>query len=488
MDCILKVYDEVNIKFDGLGIKTRRKLVKSVKFFLPHARHLPSYKLGRWDGTISFCTLGASSYLNLLDILLPIVQEDGYNNITIEDYRKEYSFDFPKINENYLADLGNIWPKGHTMEGKPIVLRDYQVDLINKFLEHKQCIQEAPTAAGKTIVTATLAKMIEPYGKTLCIVPNKNLVLQTEEDYKNLGLDVGVFYGERKEVNATHIIATWQSLDALERMCKKKKLDKNLLYTFTQDKIAVIVDECHTAKSDVLKKLLSGPFGHCPLRFGLTGTIPKQDYEGIALISMIGPVVSSIKAHELQEKGFMSSCNVNILQLQDSIIAKKYVEERNLLFNDSERMKYISKLIEEISKSGNTLILVSHISAGKLLHKNIKDSIFINGSTKLKDRKEHYDEVATSNNKIIIATYGVASVGINIPRIFNLVLFESGKSFIRVIQSIGRGIRKAKDKDHVEIYDICSTAKYSKKHLTERKKYYTEAKYPFNITSVDWKK
>jgi superfamily II DNA or RNA helicase len=104
---------------------------------------------------------------------------------------------------------------------------------------------------------------------------------------------------------------------------------------------------------------------------------------------------------------------------------------------------------------------------------------------KLDDRKEEYDEIKTSDGKVIVATYGVAAVGINIPRIFNLVLIEPGKSFVRVIQSIGRGIRKAQDKDSVEIWDFTSTCKYAKRHLTERKKYYKEAKYPFTITKVN---
>ena len=106
--------------------------------------------------------------------------------------------------------------------------------------------------------------------------------------------------------------------------------------------------------------------------------------------------------------------------------------------------------------------------------------------TKLKSvkRKEQYREVATSDDKIIVATYGVAAVGINIPRIFNLVLVEPGKSFVRVIQSIGRGIRKADDKDFVQIWDITASSKYAKRHLTERKKFYKEAKYPFTIEKV----
>jgi superfamily II DNA or RNA helicase len=129
-------------------------------------------------------------------------------------------------------------------------------------------------------------------------------------------------------------------------------------------------------------------------------------------------------------------------------------------------------------------VLVNRIDTGKKLIDILPDSVFISGEVKLDDRKEEYDEIKTSSNKIIIATYGVAAVGINIPRIFNLVLIEPGKSFVRVIQSIGRGIRKAEDKDFVQIWDITSTCKYAKRHLTERKKFYKDAKYPFTITKV----
>jgi superfamily II DNA or RNA helicase len=113
--------------------------------------------------------------------------------------------------------------------------------------------------------------------------------------------------------------------------------------------------------------------------------------------------------------------------------------------------------------------------------------VFVSGGMKLDDRKEEYDEIKTSDNKIIVATYGVAAVGINIPRIFNMVLLEPGKSFVRVIQSIGRGIRKAEDKDHVQIWDVTSTCKFAKRHLTKRKQFYKEANYPFTQEKLEWK-
>ena len=150
-------------------------------------------------------------------------------------------------------------------------------------------------------------------------------------------------------------------------------------------------------------------------------------------------------------------------------------------------MDYISDLVTRVNGTGNTLVLVDRIATGKLLAEKLGDrAVFVSGATKAKDRKDEYDEVAISSDKIIVATYGVAAVGINIPRIFNLVLIEPGKSFVRVIQSIGRGIRKAEDKDHVQIWDITSTCKFAKRHLTKRKQFYREANYPFTLEKADW--
>ena len=132
------------------------------------------------------------------------------------------------------------------------------------------------------------------------------------------------------------------------------------------------------------------------------------------------------------------------------------------------------------------LILVDRIAAGKLLNTKIANSTFISGGTKNNDRKENYDNINDGDRLVLIATYGVASVGINIPRVFNLVLIEPGKSFVRVIQSIGRGIRKAQDKDFVQIWDITSTCKFAKRHLTKRKAFYREANYPFTVEKTEW--
>ncbi len=482
--CRLVIKDEVNIKVEGLAVETRRKIVNELKYDLPYARHMPAYKLGRWDGTKTFFGIGGTGYLAHLNVILPIIESEGYD-IEIEDLRKNHKIDFKEIGENYWADQGKTWPVGHPMAGQPIVLRDYQYDVINKFLEYNQALQEVATGAGKTITTATLSHLCEPYGRTMVIVPNKSLVVQTEEDYKNLGLDVGVYFGDRKELNRTHTICTWQSLNILDK--KSYDTDSLTLAEFCDGVVAIIVDEVHQAKADVLTKLLTQNFKNCFIRWGLTGTIPKEDWEFQSILASIGPVINQVTAHDLQQKDVLAKLDIQILQTTDVEVFRNYQEEYTWLVTDENRIGWMSDYVKKISETGNTLVLVNRIDTGNKILKHIPDAVFISGEVKLSDRKEEYDEIKTSDGKIIVATYGVAAVGINIPRIFNLVLLEPGKSFVRVIQSIGRGIRRAEDKDFVQIWDITSTCKYAKRHLTERKKYYKEAKYPFTLTKVNTK-
>ena len=481
MQCTLIIKDEVNVKIEGLDLTTRKDLVNKFKYEIPGAKYLPAVRLGRWDGKVAYFQLGGSTYINLLPDILPLLDERGYD-IAVEDTR-EYrtTFDFDQVTEDTFTDI--LWPKGHPAEGKPIVLRDYQIEIINKFLANPQCMQEVATGAGKTIMTAALSLSVQNYGRSIVIVPSKSLVTQTEADYINMGLDVGVLFGDRKEYNRTHTICTWQSLNALVKNSRNYETDVTI-GEFLEGVVCVMVDEAHSAKADALKSMLTTVFAKVPLRWGLTGTVPKEDFAFQSLNCCIGPVIGRLSASELQEAGHLSNCHVNIVQLVDHVEYNDYQAELKYLLETEERLGYIADLIDKIAQTGNTLVLVDRVGPGKEIASKVNNAVFVSGATKAKDRKDEYDEIATSNNKVIVATYGVAAVGINIPRIFNLVLVEPGKSFVRVIQSIGRGIRKAQDKDHVEIWDITSQCKYSKRHLTERKKFYKEAKYPFTITKV----
>jgi len=483
MQAKLLIKDEVNVKIEGLDLATRTALVKKYKYEIPGARYQPSVRLGRWDGKVPFFNLGGTTYINLLPEILPYLDEQGYD-VTVEDARNyRTTFEFATVDEKTYQH--KQWPRNHPRAGEPIVLRDYQPEIIDRFLTNIQCVQEVATGAGKTIITAALADAVSQYGRAIVIVPNKSLVTQTEDDFVNLELDTGVYFGDRKEYNHTHTICTWQSLNNLLKTTKNAEAEITI-GEFLEGVVAVIVDEVHQAKADALKALLSGPFAQVPIRWGLTGTIPKEDYARQSINCMLGPVVGQLSASELQEAGHLAQCHVNVVQLVDNKEYTNYQSELKYLIETAERLDYIGRLISTIVDSGNTLILVDRISAGRALAERLTGSVFVSGATKAGERKEHYDQVAEASDKIIIATYGVAAVGINIPRIFNLVLLEPGKSFVRVIQSIGRGIRRAEDKDFVQIWDITSTCKFAKRHLTKRKQFYKEANYPFTVEKADW--
>jgi superfamily II DNA or RNA helicase len=482
--CVLEIRDEVNVRFTGLDVKARRKISDACKYFLPYAYHMPAYKLGRWDGCVRYCDIGGRTYFHLLDKLVPIVTEEGYE-IEINDMRKKWDFSFDQVIQTSYDHVA--WPKKHPAEGQPIILRDYQVDIVNKFLENTQCLQEIATGAGKTLITAVLSHKCEPYGRTIVIVPNKDLVVQTEKDYKNLGLDVGVLFGDRKEYDKTHTICTWQSLSILEKKSKKYEADFPI-DEFLEDVACIMVDEVHKAKADVLRNLLSGVFSHVPIRWGLTGTIPKDEYEAVGCTCSLGPVTGKMSSKELQDMGVLADLDISILQLQDGMIEfGGYAQELKWLVTDPKRIEQLSKIINGFADSGNTLVLIDRIKTGEMLAEENADWVFVSGSMKQKDRQDNYDDVSEMDNKVIVATYGVAAVGINIPRIFNLILIEPGKSFVRVIQSIGRGIRKAQDKDYVNVVDITSNLKYSKRHLTKRKAFYREQNFRHTVTKVEYK-
>ena len=406
--CKLIIHDEVNLKLEGLELADRKALMKNFELDVPGARYLPSVRLGRWNGKTSYFSLGGTSYINLLPEILPVLDRVGYDIELLDtrDYRT--TFEFKEVTEETFKH--KLWPKNHPIAGQPVVLRDYQIEIINNYLKNPQALQEIATGAGKTLITAALSYSMEQYGRSIVIVPNTSLVTQTEADYINLGLDVGVYYGGRKEYDRTHTICTWQSLG---NMLKKTKADEAEvpIGDFLEGVVCVIVDEVHQAKADVLKSLLTGVMSKIPLRWGLTGTIPKAIAESMSLTVSLGPVINKLSASELQEIGVLSNCHVNIVQLQDGVEFTNYQSELKFLTSDDKRMQKIAELASTVKDSGNTLILVDRIEAGQLLHLKLEELgvaeenvVFVSGGTKGTTRTEHYEDIATATNKIIIAT------------------------------------------------------------------------------------
>lgn len=481
-ECEIEIIDEINIRINGLDVVTRRLLSNTLKHFVPHAKHTPSYKLGRWDGYERFCTIGGSTYFNLLDQIIPILQNAGYY-INVNDKRKQYSFEFEEVNVDSFNHVK--WPQGHVLEGESMKLRDHQVEVVNTFLKNLQSMQEVATGAGKTVITAVLAHKVQQYGRSIIIVPSKDLVIQTEADFINMGLDVGVFFGDRKEPNHTHVICTWQSIESLNKKSGSKNVDFDLS-DLIKDVVAVIVDEAHMTKAKVLSTHLSTTFKDVPIRWGLTGTIPLDACDATYLLVCIGKIVGRLKAKQLQDIGVLSALHINIIQVNDyKTTFDSYQSELKYLVTNEQRVEFLSQIMGEIIKGGNTLILVDRVKTGEMLVNLIPNSVFINGEVGSMDRKNEYSDLKTMDDKTIIATFGVCSTGIDVPRVFNVVLLEAGKSFVKVIQSIGRGLRVAKDKNFVNIYDITSTAKFAKRHLTKRKKFYDDSEYPYSIVKID---
>lgn len=245
----IQISDEVNCKIEGLELAERRALMKRFEYEIPGARYLPSVRLGRWNGKVSYFSLAGSTYINLLPDIVPYLEECGYD-IELADSR-DYNtgIQFTAVSTDSFS--GVLWPQGHPAQGKPIILRDYQVEIINKFLENPQCLQEVATGAGKTIITAALSYSCESMGRTIVVVPNKSLVGQTEVDYRNLGLDVGVYFGDRKEWGKKHTICTWQSLNVLLKASRAGGAEVSI-GEFIEGVVCVIVDECFSGDSMVL--------------------------------------------------------------------------------------------------------------------------------------------------------------------------------------------------------------------------------------------
>lgn len=495
--CTLRILDEVNCVFVGLHPDHLGYLSEEYAVFAANYYFNPKFKLGRWDGKIRYFYKTGMTFVNLLDDIIPRVIKLGYK-LKVEDMRTIARVRPPDITENFFADV--IDP----LTNAPWIMRDYQLDLVNTMLESGNGVAIAGTGAGKTSMCAALALAYERAAdfRSLIIVPDKNLTDQTRGQYAKFGLDVGEYSGTNKDLNHMHVVSTWQSLQNRPEL--------------VQDFQMIIVDEAHGLKGNVLTKLLNEYGKLIPYRFGVTGTLPKEPSDKMAVTIAVGAVQYTIPVHKLQEDGHLAQLQIDILQTEIDLRAqfqmyldekefgdtlgkpRTYVQfcdsylpdwpaEKRFLQHDESRLQWIAEYIEKKKdeKLGNTLILVDGISFGKKLAGKIEGAVFLQGSVKMKDRKKVYDSFKTEDNLVIIATVQIASTGLDIPRIFNMVCIDVGKSFVRVIQSIGRSLRKAEDKDRAHFTDICSNLKYSKRHIRERIKFYKEAKYPHTKKVVD---
>lgn len=471
---IIEIQDEVNVRFRGIPKYLIEEAQKEVTWHVPGFPHMPAYKSGRWDGTVKLLSATGKTFLNLTDRIMPTFEAAGYE-FDIEDSRHDWSDVIEAIDlpgDDLFSDYQ--WPNGD-----PVMLRDYQLNAVHAAINNGQGLLEMATGAGKTLTCAAISKVYSPHGKVVLIVPNIDLAIQTQALFKMLGLEPGIWYGEMKDARDI-TITTWQSLDHFPELMT--------------DVVCVIVDEAHQAKSKVLSDIMIGPAANVPFRFGCTGTVPKEDLPRNQIYSVIGETIFQLKAWELQKKGVLASSEVFQLVMMDSKNPRyqmassfdEWSEQLDWVFADPERLDAMTTIIKDVAENeGNVLILVPYRKHGKALEERIEGSVSLDGKDRPAKRREIYEWFNDNDNNVLICTFGIASTGLDIPRIKVLCFIEPGKKFEKVIQTVGRGLRKASDKDHVSILDIVGDTAFSKTHAAERRRLYKEAK--INVTTEEIK-
>lgn len=489
---IVEIHNEIECEIHGLSHEHARFFSDSYALFAASYFFNPKYKLGVWDGKIRFFTTGGNTFVYLLEEILPTIKKLGYK-IKLVDHRSNASFLQPA---HVKADrFSHILDKF----GDPIMFRDYQLRLINGLIDQGFGLGVAATSAGKTFMTAGLVDAYEQVGGTsFIIVPSTTLVSQTRKDLLGWDLDVGEYSGDVKDLDHPHVVSTWQALQNKPEVMK--------------DRSVILVDECHGTKANVLKNIILKAGKGIPHRFGVTGTLPKDKCDQMTIRVMLGSVVTEIKAKELIDRGYLATLDIKMHKMIEDLNAQyqtyldepgvpgqkvdykafkktyfpDYKSERAYIHKNKKRLKAIADIISQRAMYGNVFVLVDNIDFGKALQASIEGSVFLYGKNHVTEREEVYNQFKTRDNMIVIANAKIASTGLSIDRINELFLIDLGKSFIKIIQSIGRGLRMAKDKQHVNVHDIGTDLPYGNKHALERAKHYAEAEYPYTKVKVDY--
>ena len=468
-------------------------------------RFNPMYKKGLWDGNITFIKgayipSGTWSYLvdvskmcNWQELKLNGIGDMFDTGITEES--------FSKWCEDFFSDLSF----------KP---RDYQIEAAYNILKYRKCLSELATSAGKTLicfmVIAYLFDQKKINGKVLMIVPTVQLVLQSAGDFaeyntEKLPLVIQQAYAGYKENPKSNItVGTFQTLT---------KQDPEWFKQFD----CVICDETHRSTAVSIKRILEHCW-HAHYRFGVSGTMPKQNSaDFLTLQTYLGPLVTEVKAKILQDTGYISNCD--IVQIRMDYVSDKKKEEfsnaykllmregkgkdaftieKNFIIENEKRFKFINDIIAKTTK--NTLVLFHRIVYGKKMYKYIKEHAtdkrvyYIDGSIDKDVRKEITDRMDKFDDVILVASFATLSTGVSVNHIYNVIFTESFKSPFVIIQSIGRSLRlKDKEnnsKNHATIIDLVDDFRHDKyvnylyKHGLERMRLYKEQQYPVKIQKI----
>jgi superfamily II DNA or RNA helicase len=349
------------------------------------------------------------------------------------------------------------------------------------------------------IIYSLVRYLIAKKKKIIIIVPSISLVEQLFSDFKNdygwskafenVCLNYG---GQELDTSKNVLLTTWQSV--------YKRSEE-----FFGQYSALIVDEAHSMQgksiSEIGRKCVGASF-----RIGLTGTLPENEADFHTVTGFLGPVIHKVMSKELMDKGILSQIKIKnlILKYPEEMrhARSSYQKEVDDISKYENRNIAIDYVINAAKPKENILILVTKIellrSVKVYIEKKFKGrKVYeIYGKTDADVRETIRKSLEKDDGAILVASYGTFSTGANVKKLHHIVLFSSYKSQIKVLQSIGRGLRTHESKDFVTIFDVVDNLQYTDgkkkyknhvyRHWTDnRLKYYEEQQFDYENYYLD---
>ena len=477
-EVFLKIKTEPHIEYE---------LRDHFKFEVPGAKFMPQYRGRNWNGEIHLYDMRSKQiYVGLLDKIVNFCEQYGYS-YKFED-NKFYGQPF-EVNE--MISYEGVKDYMHSIcSHSP---RDYQVEGVCDALKHNRKLLISPTASGKSLMIYSLVRYYaDKHEKILLVVPTTSLVEQMYKDFQDYGWDAEsychrIYSGKEKTNEFPVTITTWQSVYKLDR-------------SFFEDYGVIIGDEAHLFKSKSLIEIMT-KLHHAKYRFGFTGTLDGTQTHKWVLEGLFGPSYKVTRTDELMQQGHLSQLDIQCLVLKHPPQKfETYEDEIQYLISHEKRNKFITNLTLDLK--GNSLLLFSRVEAhGAVLFDQINTNkrgdrkvFFIHGGVDTEERELVREITERENSAIIVASYGTFSTGINIKNLHNVIFASPSKSRVRNLQSIGRVLRKGKNKTKAVLYDISddctinSRKNYTLNHLIERIKIYNEENFNYEIITIQLKK
>lgn len=458
------------------------ELSDHMTFTVPGYKFTPAGK-GGWDGKIRLFDRRTNQiYAGLIDKVKKFAKDRGYKVLIDSAYQlKEFSLIEA---QEFIDTLGLPENK------KP---RPYQVEAFARSVRRGRALILSPTSSGKSLLIYLLYRYYNT--KTLLIVPTTALVNQMFKDFKEYGYDSEafahmVYSGKERETDKPLVISTWQTVARLS-------------VDWVKQYNAVIGDEAHLFTAGSLKKILES-MTKIDNRFGTTGTLDGSKTNELVLQGLFGPVFSAISTRELIDQKYAADFRIKAIVLKHPdadrrLISKAaYKDEIDFIVGSPSRLRFLRNLA--LSLEGNTLLLFQLIEKhGTIIHDAVlakagdRPVYFIHGGVDGEDRDKIREIVETQNNAIIIASVGTFAVGVNIVNLSNVIFGSPSRSRIRVLQSIGRALRRNENKQKAVLYDIAdnlswlSKENHTLRHYRERLKYYDQEQFEYKVYEVELK-